>query len=240
MPTETLLDYEVDRDVDDVVTQKSFGQGPPPLFVEPPFGPGDNGRYRGPKPPVGNAYLAMLLFIGADVMFFAGLIGAFVVFRFGTVDWPPPNQPRLPVEVTGVNTVILLASGYTMLRTWRRLRNWNRQRILNGLTVTAVLGSIFLLVQGNEWVKLLGYGLTLSSGVYGAIFYTLIGCHAVHVLGAVTWLVAVLIMLKKGSFSARRHVGIKLAGMYWFLVVGLWPILYTLVYLNYHFMLCQT
>jgi heme/copper-type cytochrome/quinol oxidase subunit 3 len=228
----TLFDVEVDRDVDDITIEKNFGQGPPPVMIEPPFGSGDNGHYGGAKPPVGNAYLAMMLFIGADVMFFAGLIGAFVVFRFGAGDWPPLNQPRLPVEVTGVNTVILLASGYTMLRTWLRLRNWNRQHILNGLTVTATLGAIFLFVQGNEWVKLLGYGLTLSSGVYGAIFYTLIGCHALHVLGAVTWLTVVLIKLKKGSFSAKRHVGIKLAGMYWFLVVGLWPILYALVYLK--------
>ena len=232
MSPDTLLDYEVERDAAGMATQKSFGQGPPPVSIEPPSDPGGNGRHDDPKPPVVNAYLAMLLFIGADVMFFAGLIGALVVFRFGAGDWPPPNQPRLPVAVTGVNTLILLTSGYTMLRTWRRLGKWKRQTISSGLAITATLGSVFLFVQGYEWVKLIKYGLTLSSSVYGAIFYTLIGCHAIHVLGAVLWLVIVLIMLQRGAFSAKRYVGINLAGMYWFLVVGLWPVLYILVYLR--------
>jgi heme/copper-type cytochrome/quinol oxidase subunit 3 len=163
-------------------------------------------------------------------MFFAGLIGAFVVFRYGAVDWPPLGQPRLPVAVTGVNTLILLASGYTMFRVWRQLDDWNRRRLTFGLNLTALLGVIFLAVQGFEWTRLIGFGLTMKSSVYGAIFYTLIGCHAVHVLGAVIWLLLVLMHLRQNRFTARRHAGIKLAGMYWFLVVGLWPMLYVLVY----------
>ncbi len=54
------------------------------------------------------------MLLGAETMFFAGLIGAFMVFRVGATNWPPPFQPRLPVGVTGVNTVILLISALTM------------------------------------------------------------------------------------------------------------------------------
>ncbi|MCI0691410.1 heme-copper oxidase subunit III [candidate division KSB1 bacterium] len=232
MAAEKIFDAEVKRDDDSIALKRDVGKGPPPFFDEPPFDPGGNGRGGGARAPVGNAYLAMLLFIGADVMFFAGLIGAFVVFRFGAVNWPPLGQPRLPVVVTGVNTIILLASGYTMFCAWRHLQDWKRPGIANCLTITTVLGSIFLLVQGYEWTKLIGFGLTIQSSVYGAIFYTLIGCHALHVFGAVIWLLAVLLMFKRNRFSAKKHVGIKLAGMYWFLVVGLWPVLYALVYLK--------
>jgi len=228
----TVFDAEIERGADDIAPKKSVGKGPPPFFDEPPFDPGGNGRDGSARPPVGNAYLAMLLFIGADVMFFAGLIGAFVVFRFGAMDWPPLGQPRLPVAVTGVNTIILLASGYTMFRAWRHLQDWKRPSIASSLTITTVLGSIFLFVQGYEWTKLIGFGLTIKSSVYGAIFYTLIGCHALHVFGAVIWLLVVLLLFKRNRFSAKKHVGIKLAGMYWFLVVGLWPMLYALVYLK--------
>ncbi len=226
-----LFDADVVRDLDDA-RRKSFGKGPPPFFAEPPFDSGGNGRGDGARAPVGNVYLAMLLFIGADVMFFAGLIGAFIVFRFGATNWPPLGQPRLPVAVTGVNTLILLASGFMMIRTWRRLDDWNRPRIANGLQLTASLGAIFLLVQGYEWTKLIGFGLTMQSSAYGAIFYTLIGCHALHVLGAVMWLLIVLMKLNQNRFTAKKHAGIKLAGMYWFLVVALWPVLYGLVYLK--------
>jgi len=226
-----LFDADVVRDLDDA-RRKSFGKGPPPFFAEPPFDSGGNGRGDGARAPVGNVYLAMLLFIGADVMFFAGLIGAFIVFRFGATNWPPLGQPRLPVAVTGVNTLVLLASGFMMIRTWRRLDDWNRLRIANGLQLTASLGAIFLLVQGYEWTKLIGFGLTMQSSAYGAIFYTLIGCHALHVLGAVMWLLIVLMKLNQNRFTAKKHAGIKLAGMYWFLVVALWPVLYGLVYLK--------
>jgi heme/copper-type cytochrome/quinol oxidase subunit 3 len=224
-----IFDADVERGFDDA-HKENIGQGPPPFFAGPPHDPGGNGRGDGARTPVGNVYLALLLFIGADVMFFAGLIGAFVVFRYGAADWPPLGQPRLPVAVTGVNTLILLASGYTMFRVWRQLDDWNRRRLTFGLNLTALLGVIFLAVQGFEWTRLIGFGLTMKSSVYGAIFYTLIGCHAVHVLGAVIWLLLVLMHLRQNRFTARRHAGIKLAGMYWFLVVGLWPMLYVLVY----------
>jgi heme/copper-type cytochrome/quinol oxidase subunit 3 len=219
---------------DNLVIKKSNGQGPPPLFDDPQFDP-NGGRSNGQaQQSAGNAFLAVMLFIGADVMFFAGLIGAFVVFRFGAESWPPPGQPRLPLGVTAVNTAMLLCSGWTMMQTWRRLTKWNRQHVINSLTVTAVFGSIFLLVQGYEWLRLISFGLTLSSGVFGATFYVLIGCHAVHVLGALIWLLTVAMKLnfKPNHYGPQRYVGIQLVGMYWFLVVALWPILYGLVYLS--------
>ncbi|MFQ5709015.1 MAG: heme-copper oxidase subunit III [bacterium] len=234
MAVDTMVGTDVDGSGDDVVVDKGHGQGPPPEFVDPPFGPGGDGNHGGDGQPVGNALLAMLLFLGADVMLFAGLIGAFVVFRFGADDWPPPNQPLLPVGVTGVNTAILLFSGYTMWRTWRMLKQWNRTRVLRGLALTSVLGLIFLIVQGNEWIRLLGFGLSLSSSIYGATFYTIIGCHAVHVLVAVIWLLTVLVRMNLNPYvyGPKRTVGIKMIGVYWYLVVALWPILYVLVYLN--------
>ncbi|MFQ5638984.1 MAG: heme-copper oxidase subunit III [bacterium] len=219
---------------DEVGLEKDLGGGVPPIIEEPFFDPGDNGANGETGGPLGNAFLAILLFIGADVMLFAGLIGAFVVFRFGSTDWPPPGQPMLPIGVTGVNTGILLASGFTMLLTWRSLRNWNRQTVLKWLTLTAIGGSVFLMVQGYEWLRLIRFGFTLQSSIYGAIFYTLIGCHALHVLGAVGWLLTVLTRLKfkPEAYAWNRFTGIKLIGMVWFLVVALWPVLYGLVYLN--------
>ncbi|NIR47121.1 hypothetical protein GWO43_01345, partial [candidate division KSB1 bacterium] len=136
--------------------------------------------------------------------------------------------------VTGVNTLVLLFSGFAMVRTWTLLSRWNRYTILRWLTLTAIGGATFLIVQGIEWVRLIEFGLTLSSGVYGGAFYILIGCHALHVAGAVVWLLVVLLKLKlrPDSYGPKRHLGIKLVGLYWLLVVALWPILYGLVYLS--------
>jgi heme/copper-type cytochrome/quinol oxidase subunit 3 len=174
----------------------------------------------------------MLLLIGTETMFFAGLIGAFLVFRLGSVVWPPPFQPRLPVEVTGINTAILLFSGYMMRGALRAIRGGNQQGLVNGLVATALLGTIFLSVQGYEWVRLVRFGLTLpASGVYGSTFYTLIGIHGAHVLGALIWLLIAIAQAASDRFTAKSHIGISLCRMYWYFVVGLWPVLYGLVYL---------
>lgn len=220
---------EIDHTAEEVAVLRGIGEESPPIFPEEPDGDNDNNEH---EPLVGNLYIGMLLFIAAEVMLFAGLIGAFIIFRFGSVVWPPPLQVRLPVEVTAVNTGILLFSAYTMYRAWRAARSGNRRTLLRGLWITAILGSLFLAVQGYEWIRLLGFGLTMSSSVYGATFYTLIGCHGLHVFGALCWLLVVLTMARNNRFSAKKHVAVDLCGMYWSFVTVLWPVLYVLVYLN--------
>jgi heme/copper-type cytochrome/quinol oxidase subunit 3 len=183
------------------------------------------------SPVISNGRLGLLMFLAAESMFFAGLIGAFLVFRLASAAWPPPSQPRLPVAVTGINTIILLASGLTMRLAVRAIRAGRLQGLVNRLSITCVLGALFLAIQGYEWIRLIGFGLKMSSGVYGSTFYTLIGCHGAHVLGAVLWLLIVLAQARKGRFAKRDYAGVQLCGMYWSFVVGLWPLLYGLVYL---------
>jgi cytochrome c oxidase subunit III len=200
--------------------QPAFGGGEPPA---PPVRP---------NLPIGsNAWIAILMFLGAEAMFFAGLIGAYIVFRVSSAIWPPPFQPRLPVGVTAVNTLILVASAVTMRWSLRAVRVNDQNKLIRYLVYTAVLGGIFLVIQGFEWLRLIHFGLTLSSSVYGGLFYTLIGFHGLHVAGALIWLLVVFVQAKQKRFSKERHVGLQICGMYWTFVVALWPVLYGLVYL---------
>jgi cytochrome c oxidase subunit 3 len=72
----------------------------------------------------------------------------------------------------------------------------------------------------------------MSSSLYGGTFYTLIGCHALHVLVAVIALLVTLLRALKGHYSKNNHTGVELCRVYWFFVVGIWPVLYALVYLS--------
>jgi heme/copper-type cytochrome/quinol oxidase subunit 3 len=217
--------------VEDALEVPEYPQLPPPPVSEPPEGDAGEGPDEGWEPPINNARLAMLLFIGAEAMFFAGLLSAFLVFRNGSAVWPPPFQPRLPIVVTAVNTGFLLWSSYTMHRALQAIRRGNAPGLVAWLGMTALLGIIFLSVQGYEWGRLLQFGLTLSSSVYGAIFYTLIGCHAAHVFGAVIWLLIVFGMAKRQRFTRDQFAGVQVCSIYWYFVVALWPILFGLVYL---------
>ena len=191
---------------------------------------GDGGEGSGPWPPISNARLGTWMLLATETMFFGGMVGAFLVLRLSAAVWPPPSQPRLPVAVTAVNTVVLLLSSYTLARALQAVRQDDRRRLASWLARTAGLGALFLAVQGGEWVRLVRFGLTVSSGAYGGTFYTLIGTHGVHVLAALIWLTLVTLAAMRGRYTARDHVGVAVCAMYWHFVVALWPMLYLLVY----------
>lgn len=181
-------------------------------------------------PVVSNTRLAMVVLLAAESMLFAGLIGAYLVFRLAAPNWPPPKQPRLPLGVTTANTVVLLASLLPMTRALRTVRRLDPRGLARAVALTALFGSVFLGVQGVEWIRLVRHGLTLGSGPYGAIFYVLIGCHAVHVLTAVGWLAVVAYLARRGTFTPLRHAGLEMCAIYWYFVCAVWLVLFPLVY----------
>ena len=165
----------------------------------------------------------MAMLIVAETMLFTTLVGGYLVLRGASGPWPPPGQPRLPIVLTWVNTLVLFASCVTMFRAWKAMGSGDARRVRSSLTATALLGSTFLIIQGTEWTRLVRFGMTLAASVYGATFYTLIGLHGLHVLVAVIWLVCVTV--------TRRAPGADLCAIYWFYVCGLWAFLFPLVYL---------
>ena len=194
--------------------------------------PGDS---HDPPPPASSSInavqLGVLLLIGSEIMLFAGLLAVYTAFRFGNLTWPSA-QLYLPVKVTWVNTFFLLSSCYTMYRAVSAGRKDLRGSLVTYLTVTALLGTLFVSIQGYEWVQLIRDGFTITTGVYGATFYLLIGCHALHVLGAVVWLLVVVWLARQGRFPPSRFVGVEVCAWYWYFVGGLWVLLFALVYLN--------
>jgi heme/copper-type cytochrome/quinol oxidase subunit 3 len=209
--------------------RRTNGYGPPP---PPPTGGGDGPEGEPPRRPLlDNLLLATLFFVGAEIVFFAGLVSAFWVLRLGAAVWPPPLQPRLPVGLTAVNTAVLLASSLFLARGLAALRRGDRRTAVRRLTLTAGLGALFLAAQGVEWARLLHFGLTMSSGTYGATFYTLIGAHALHVLGALIWLAITTGRLARGRLLGPQPAALRACAVYWHFVVALWPVLYVSVYL---------
>jgi len=176
-----------------------------------------------------NAVLGMSLFVLTELMFFAALISAFVVIKAnGLGVWAPPSEVRLPVLSTAFNTVVLFASGIFLFLTARsHSKNTSKNNAKTFFALCIATGAFFVLVQGYEWVNLLKYGLTMKSGMFGATFFLLIGCHGLHALGAVLYMAFAYWKLEKGQLSAEALRG---AQVFWYFVVGIWPIIYSLVY----------
>jgi heme/copper-type cytochrome/quinol oxidase subunit 3 len=163
-------------------------------------------------------------------MMFAGLISSLMVARAAASFWPPPDQPRLPIAETGFNTLIFVASAFTIRWAVRSLRAHNLTVAVRWMVVTGVLGVAFLALQGVEWVRLLHFGLTMTSSLYGGLFYLIVGAHGVHVVGALLVLGVMTMRVWRGHYDSDWR-GVSACSLYWLFVVILWPILYVLVYL---------
>lgn len=226
-----------------------LGEGPPD--PGPPPSDGEGSRHpREPSfdPPVSNAGIGMLAFILFESMLFAGLLGGFVLLRWGSAVWPPAGQPYFPIAVTWINTAILLGSCLPLFwarrvvaprrnrepgmeaRSGVRRPRHPRSSGVRGLALATGLGTAFLVIQGVEWVRLLAHGLTVQKGVYGASFLLLIGTHGLHVLGAVVWLGTITVLAAAGRLRPNGSA-LDLAAMYWSFVCVVWIVLFGMVYL---------
>lgn len=186
-----------------------------------------------PSVPAGRlqpAKLGILLFIAVEIMFFAGLISAFLVFRVGAEQWPPAGQPRLPIEMTAINTFLLLISGVTVHLAYRALLASKQRAFLGLLAATGVLGATFLIIQGKEWLQLVGFGLSVTNNIFGGFFYALVGMHGLHVVGGLGALLWVIFRAFGKAYSAKDALGVDVCRTYWTFVVGLWPLLFALIY----------
>src|SRR4029077_14472610 len=97
-----------------------------------------------------------------------------------------------------------------------------------------VMGILFLILQGVEFHRLYARGLTLQTGPYGAIFYSLITCYGLHALGCLIFLAVVLAQLA-ASPAPERLVKIRnwvgYSELYWYFVTAVWLILFSILYI---------
>jgi len=180
-------------------------------------------------PVVSNGVLGMLVFIIAEVMFFAGLISAHSIVRSQTAGqmWPPFGQPRLPVQETAINTAALLVSGIVLVIAWFAFKR-DRSTARIPLLLSILLGGFFVWFQGLEWTALLGEGLTIQSSSYGGFFYLIVGAHAAHAVAALAGLVWAWVWLGKERLTVSQLATVS---AFWYFVVLVWPVLYVKVYL---------
>ena len=176
-----------------------------------------------------NSVLGMIIFVAAEIMFFAALMSAHTIARATVLGgvWPPPGQPRLPLQRTAFNTAILLLSGALLAIANRRMHD-SQQKARSYLAGAITAGVAFVLLQGVEWVRLLHEGLTMTSSPHGAFFYLIVGAHALHAVVAIIALAAVYFPLRRGTLSPSRFAATQI---FWYFVVLLWPIIYLRVYL---------
>jgi cytochrome c oxidase subunit 3 len=175
-----------------------------------------------------NMLLAVKLAILSEVMLFGALFAAYFVVRGESSGWPPVGGLERPeLLLPGLNTLLLISSSGTMQLAVRSARGGDRSRILRWLGLTLLLGGVFLLVQGYEF---LSNGFGLSSGIFGSTFYILTGFHGAHVLAGLILLAVVANRARRGLIAADRHTAVEATSYYWHFVDVVWLFLFATLY----------
>jgi len=181
-------------------------------------------------PPVERGKFAIWLFLATEVMFFSGLIGAYIVLRSAAASWPNP-QERLAVDITAFNTFVLITSSWLMVRALFASKRGDRAGILKWLGATILGGSLFVSIQVYEYFQLYYEGALPNVDIFWSTFYIMTGFHGSHVVVGVIWLIVVWFKALRGQYTAENHLGVELAGLYWHFVDLVWVLLFTIVYL---------
>jgi cytochrome c oxidase subunit 3 len=166
--------------------------------------------------------IGLWLFMISDAFIFGGLI----ISRLNLLGLTRPelNQP-LGLTVTA----ILLISSFFANRAETAMAHDDRKQFLRSTAVTLTLGIIFLVgVVGVEW-QIAPFGP--ADGVQGAVFYSMTGFHAFHVLTGVIFLAIVLRNGWRGRYSTEKHWGVEACIVYWHFVDVVWLFFYPALYL---------
>ena len=183
---------------------------------------------------VPNGVLGMLIFVVTEVMLFAGLISAHTIMqaRPSAVGWPPPGQPRLPVEETAINTAALLAErrrrcssrSARFRRDRARARSAARRR-------RCALGAFFVRASRASSGSAL-----IARGPHAHLEHprrVLLPdrrhARAARGRGARRPRLGTCVAPAARAGSPQRQLAA--AAVFWYFVVGLWPVLYWRVYL---------
>ena len=190
-----------------------------------------------PEEGLTNEGLGMWLFIVSEAVMFGAFFAQYFYNRILSDGWPtraglPEHFERVPsFPLPVILTVLLVASGFTAHAAQNAIRRDDRDTFQGWLILTLVLGYGFLGGQAFEyWNLIFLEGFSISSGIYGSVFFTLTGLHGLHVTVGALVLTGVLIRSFMGHFSARSHFGVEGSILYWHFVDVVWIALYVSLY----------
>ena len=122
-----------------------------------------------PGLPLPNGKVCVWLFLSTEIMFFAGLIGTYIVIRFGAVVWPLPHDVHLVEPIGVLNTFVLICSSVTIVIALEMAKKNNAVAARGWVLLTLILGTVFIGVKGWEYQQKFSHRIYPSNGV-GPIF----------------------------------------------------------------------
>jgi cytochrome c oxidase subunit 3/cytochrome o ubiquinol oxidase subunit 3 len=170
----------------------------------------------------------MICLIVAEASLFGVFVVAYLYYIGKSLNGPYPKDVlKLPVLVT----VCLLSSSISAVLGARALARGEVRRCGLWLSVTALLGVIFLAGTAREWYGLIYRdGLTIGTNLFGTTYYSLVGLHASHVIAGCILLSLCCVFAFTGALKPAHSERVELVSWYWHFVDAVWVVVFTVVY----------
>ncbi|HET8551629.1 MAG TPA: cytochrome c oxidase subunit 3 [Gammaproteobacteria bacterium] len=183
----------------------------PGLIVDRPLPVGTAGR-RNP------GWWGVVLLIASEGALFAYLFFSFYYLQSMADNvWPPSGKPPLPYALG--TTGAFFVSGFLMWFAERGIRRDIKWRLWLGLSVSALIGISYVLLQLVDWSN---EPFAFNSGAYSSLFYTITGLHMVHAIVGVLGFLAILMWSAMGYVTKDRHVAVTVMALYWYFIIVVW------------------
>lgn len=190
--------------------------------------PLDHSGFKQYMPDTSRVLMGFLLVV--VFMTFSGLLGSYIfIASTGVNEWKPFD---LPFQIF-VSTALIIFSSFTYIIAEKSLYADNSAKANKWLMATTVLGAAFIASQILSWMQLSRRGVYLESNPYAGFYYILTVLHAVHVLGGIAGLGAIVlksrIQATSEEFIKKRNSLAKVVGWYWHFMGGLWVLIFLLL-----------
>lgn len=190
------------------------------------------------------AIAGMWLFLATEVLFFGGLVLAWIFCRHWQQAGFDAGGRESVLAIGTVNLVLLLASSFVYSSGLIFIEMDQPRRLVQCCIVTAGLGAAFLVLKVWEWTidihehlfpAMAGFKITGpdegGARLFWSFYFVATSLHALHMIigiGAVCW---IAMQARAGRFSAKWATPVEVVGLYWSFVDIVWIILYPLIYL---------
>lgn len=186
----------------------------------------------------------MWLFLVTEIMFFGGLITCYVVYRNLYFDGFVAASSKLSLKWGAINTAVLIGSSFTMAMAVHAAQLGKRKALLGFLTLTILLGSVFLGIKAIEYHdkfvhhEVPGPTFEFEEAEYArpaqmffSLYFAMTGLHALHMVigvGLLSWLISAAL---RNRFSPQYFSPVEMCGLYWHFVDIVWIFLFPFLYL---------
>jgi len=188
--------------------------------------------------------LGMWLFLGTEVLLFAGLFLGYAVYRHFYHDTFKVASHHLNLVMGTVNTVVLITSSFTVALGYHAIKEGKVKACFNYLAFTILCAAAFLVIKYFEYAHKFhegqlpgkfftytGFADSRGANIFYSVYFLATGLHAFHVIVGASILAWLMFRVRKGKYSPEHYVPVELGALYWHLVDLVWIFLFPLLYL---------